>query len=174
MNAKIKTAIIVASAVVCVSTICVIAFGPFTVASFFGTLFSKNYNDDKPFSDNGLFVYKNENDDFDIQEMKLHIREYQKDGTYDVYFTNSRKQKSGIDLEVITNTGLLTNYSTTYVKKEKALRDAHHHTYLYYFEIKGNDKTYLFDLESQGDNCITLSFDKPINTSNVLYNENIE
>ena len=177
-----KAAVIIVASVfgtVLLVAITLAIFNPgniFGTGSLIGSLFQKSYNDDQPFSKNGLFVYENDGSDrIDIQKMSLSIQEYRDSQEYDVAFTTSKKNKYGINIETIIDDNLIQNYSVTYLKREKALRAPHHYTYLYYFEFKTLEAKYVFDLESQGENYLSFSFDEPINTFCVLANQlNIE
>ena len=135
------------------------------------SLFSKSYNDDQPFSKNGLFVYENQEDNLDIQKLSISIKEQQDNESYAATFKNSLKTNYGINLEIVRSDVVVTDYSLKFTEKKKTLRAPKHYTYMYYFSLQISEKKYVFDIESQGEECIIFSFKEPTLTKQVnLYN----
>ena len=172
MKKSLKIALISSAAVIGVCVICLFIFHPFGAGFVIDSIFSKNYNDDEPFSNNGLFTYENNGkDDIDIKKLGISIKEYQKTQDYDAVFKHSKGPEFGINFEITIGNDLISNYSVAFLKKEKTLREPHHYTYLYHFELKTTNNEYTFDLESKGERFLAFSFNKPINTYTILENE---
>lgn len=171
MKKSFKIVLVSIITIIGVSVICLIIFNPFSSAYIIGSIFSKNYNDEEPFSKNGLFVYENNGEDkVDVNRIEFTIEEYQKEQEYEVVFKSSKNVKYGIDFALMINDASISDYSVHFLKKEKELREPHHYYYLYFFELKTIGGNYVFDLEPKGENFLAFSFDEPINTYVLLQN----
>ena len=172
MKRPVKIIIISLISIISVFGICLIAFGPYGLFTFIGAIFAKNYNDDEPFSKNGLFIYENDGEDnIDINRIEFTIKEYQKDQQYEVVFKSSKNGKYGIDLALTIDNVSISDYSVSYLRKEKNVYQTNHYYYLYYFELKTETANYIFDLTPRGEDFLTFSFDEPIKTRTSLKNE---
>lgn len=172
MKKPLKIAIISTVAVIGVSIICVFIYEPLLIPVAIASLFAKNYNDDRPFSKNGLFIYENdEQDEVDIDKIAFLIREYQEGQQYKVVFKSSKNVKYGMDLEITTGDYVADDYSLKFTKKQQSLYMAHHYTYLYFFALNIGDKEYSFRLEPMGEEHLYFAFFKPIGSYVLLSNE---
>lgn len=172
MKKPFKIALVSIIAVISVCVICLIVFDPFSIAYIIGSIFSQNYNDDEPFSKNGLFIYENNGEDeVDVSRIEFSIKEYQEEQQYKVVFMSSKNIKYGIDFALTIGNISISDYSVSFLRKEKELREPHYYYYLYFFELRTISGNYIFDLEPRGENFLAFSFDEPINTYTLLKNE---
>ena len=137
-----------------------------------GSLFAKTTNEDRPFPEEGLFTYLNESDsEIGIFKMDIFIEDYQKNKDYNVVFTNSKKLKYGINLDIQMKDGNNEIKTVKYSQRKKHLTGQNRHTYNYYFSLQITDKSYVFKLRSNGKYSLIFAFDKPVST-NFIFLEN--